>query len=75
MALKKLLQLFCVGKKDSKKKGAPAHPGFQNSELLVSFAFLIFQFFSLPCFLYQHWFPQIWAHFFFYSSWLHDTAI
>lgn len=31
MALKKLLQLFCVGKKDSKKKGKPIDPLWQAS--------------------------------------------
>jgi hypothetical protein len=74
MALKKLLQLFCVGKKDSNKKGAAAHPGFQNSEQLFSFVFLNFQFSLSALFHLSALVPQIWARFF-YSSLRHDTAI
>lgn len=37
MALKKLLQLFCISKKDSKKKGVVAFPGSSHNNKNVLF--------------------------------------
>ena len=65
MTLKKLLQLFCVSKKDSKKKGDVAFLGLVISSAIYLVELLIV---FLHSFFYEPLIAQIWV-------WCHDMAI